>query len=936
MRPSFTPADWLAVKRLYDAAAALAGPARESVLADADVTDAVRSEVRSLLEFEPDRQDVDGATGGFLSEPAAATALLDSAAEASVTVRTGERLGAWQIVRRLGSGGMGDVFEARRADGSFEGRAAVKLIKRGMDSQAVLQRFAQERQALARLHHPNIATLLDAGLSSDGLPYFVMEFVDGVPIDKAARRLPIEQRIALFLQLADAVAYAHRNLLVHRDLKPGNVLVTAHGVVKLLDFGIAKALDPLDSLAASGVSGTSTDPLNDTTVGTARPFTPNYASPEQVRGEPVGTATDIYSLGVLLYQLLTGVRPTGRDATTPAQAARGVLDEAPTRPSSLPGHITNDPDWLTTRKRLAGDLDKVLLKALEKPVARRYGSVDGFVQDVRAYLAGYPVSARAATWRYVGSKFIARHRVPATAAALAALSLVAGTGVALWQAHEARLGRDEARRRLADVRSVTHDLVFRFGDAIAYLPGGMNIKEDLLNATLAQLQRLADGPGGDAATVADIAALHARLAELQGADTAPSTERPKQALVHADQAIALGAQVWSERKADRQFANWLARAYQIRAQRQRAAGELDAALLTLTQEHTLVAESLALQTRDDERAWLLFNLASTLFLESQLLDALTQPSLGRPDEALLRMNQAEQTYRRVLALGDKVLDALDASGRPEEPKTRAGLLHGLASAQEGRALVRLKHDDPALALADAQAAMLTQQQVLALDPLQVPWHDGLMSKANTLATVALRLGLAEPALQAAQRSWDEATALAKSEGPQSRWGQSLPTLAHQYGRALAAVGRHAEALPVFESSIAAWAARAKSGPAVNPNAQRRIGWMRTQLSRSQQALGRHGLALSLAREASAGLQAASLQSPQARDLLLNLGEALAWQAQIEPAAAAGLRGQASAAYDRAGGLSPLKAEHAAARAALPAQHSGVGANTIRVSQAWPR
>ena len=913
--PSFTPADWLAVKRLYDETVVLGGPAREAHIADADVAEAVRSEVRSLLAFEPGRWegDGDGATGGFLSEPAAVAALVGSVALTEATARTGDRLGAWQIVRRLGSGGMGDVFEARRADGSFEGRAAVKLIKRGMDSEAVLQRFAQERQALARLHHPNIATLLDAGLSADGLPYFVMEFVDGLPIDEAARSLAIEQRIALFLQLADAVAHAHRNLLVHRDLKPGNVLVTARGEVKLLDFGIAKALDPLDPLEVPAASGAL---ANDTTVGAARAYTPNYASPEQVRGEPVGTATDIYSLGVLLYQLLTGVRPTGRDATTPAQAARGVLDETPTRPSSLPGHITKDPDWLTTRKRLAGDLDKVLLKALEKPVARRYDSVDALVRDVRAYLAGYPVSARAATWRYVSGKFIARHWVPVMAASLAALSLVAGAGVALWQAHEARLGRDEARRRLADVRSVTHDLVFRFGDGIAYLPGGMNVKEDLLNATLAQLQRLADGPGGDAATVADIAALHARLAELQGADTAPSTERPKQAQAHADQAIALGAQAWPERKADHQFVNWLARAYQIRAQRQRAAGELDAALQTLTQERTLVAESLALQTRDDERAWLLSNLAGTLFLESQVLDALNLPSLNRPDEALLRLNDAEQTYRRVLALGDKVLDALDAAGRPEEPKTRAGLLHGLASAQEGRALLRLKHDEPALGLADAQAAVLTQQQVLLADPLQVPWHDGMMLKSNTLATTLLRLGQAEPALQAAQRSWDEAKALAKSEGAQSRWANALPTLAHQYGRALAAVGRHTEAAAVFESSIAAWTTRAKNGPAVNPNAQRRIGWMRTQLSRTQQALGRHALAVTLAREASAGLRAASVQSPQARDLLLTLAEALAWQAQLEPAAAASLREQARAAYDRARALSTLKAEHAVARAAL--------------------
>lgn len=291
-----------------------------------------------------------------------------------------------------------------------------------------------------------------------------------------------------------------------------------------------------------------------------------------------------------------------------------------------------------------------------------------------------------------------------------------------------------------------------------------------------------------------------------GTDNAPSTERPKQALAHADPAITLGAQVWAARKADRQFANRLARTYQIRAQRQRAAGELEPALQTLTQERTLVAQSLALQTREDERAWWLANFAATLFLESQLLDAPNLPSLNRPAEALLRLTDAEQAYRWVWGLGDNIMDWLDAAARPEEPKARAGLLHGLASLPEGRALVRLKHDEPGLALADAladaQAAVLTQQ-ALALDPLQLPWHDALMSKSNTLATVLLRLGQAEPALLAAQRSWDEANALAMSEGAQSRWGTTLPTLAQQQGRALAAVGRHAEVVPLFKASIPA-------------------------------------------------------------------------------------------------------------------------------------
>ena len=316
-------ARWAQIKAAFDAASGVPLAQRQGLLAASGLPADAMAEVLSLLAHH------DQATQGavFMAE-SAADALAESAAEAA---SPGQRLGAWEIVRAIGAGGMGEVFEARRADGQYEGRAAVKLLKRGMDSAAVLQRFAQERPALARLSHPHIARLLDAGASDQGLPYFVLEYVQGQPIDEAVKPLTLDQRLRLFLQLAEAVAYAHRNLLVHRDLKPGNVLVDAEGQVKLLDFGIAKALDPLE-----GTDG-------NTTVGGQRPYTPNYASPEQVRGEPVSTATDIYSLGVLLYQMLTGTRPTGRNATTPAEAARSVLEDEPTRPCRLSAREAVDP-----------------------------------------------------------------------------------------------------------------------------------------------------------------------------------------------------------------------------------------------------------------------------------------------------------------------------------------------------------------------------------------------------------------------------------------------------------------------------------------------------------------------------------------------------------------------------------------------------------------
>ncbi|NNF59162.1 MAG: serine/threonine protein kinase, partial [Rhodothermaceae bacterium] len=396
---------WTQVQALFESALERAPAEQTAFLRDACGDDtALYREVRSLLQVEV-HSLLDGGALNALNLSAMLSA-------------EGEQVGPYRIEREIGMGGMGTVYRAERHDGQFEQTVALKLIKRGMDSEAVVQRFQAERQLLARLEHPHIARLLDGGLHADGRPYFCMEYVEGEPITAYcdARALPVEARLRLFEDVCAAVRYAHQNLVVHRDLKPSNILVTTEGTVKLLDFGIAKLLDD----EADGLL---------TRTG-ERVLTPAYAAPEQVRGAPVTTATDVYALGVVLYELLTGRRPHTSDTADRAEVEQAILTTEVERPSTAIGrtHTTETgagrktlaPEGVahvrdTTperlKRQLRGDLDTIVLKALRKEPERRYASAEGLLNDLRALRANQPIAARPDTVGYRLRKYVQRHRL---------------------------------------------------------------------------------------------------------------------------------------------------------------------------------------------------------------------------------------------------------------------------------------------------------------------------------------------------------------------------------------------------------------------------------------------------------------------------------------------------------------------------------------------
>ncbi len=591
------------VEALFEAALERPTEARSAFLDEACPDTAIRSEVSALLRAHAQ-------SGGLLDAGAVGIAL-----QALGGPAPGKRIGAYRLVRELGRGGMGIVYLAERDDGHFQRQVAIKFIIPGPTTAELVQRFLAERQILAALDHPCVARLLDGGVTGEGWPYYVMEYVDGEPLDVHARRrgLSLDQRLRLFCEVAHAVHDAHRKLVVHRDLKPSNILVTAEGQVKLLDFGIAKLLEG----EAPERGGLAVAPETRTGV---RLMTPEYASPEQVRGDPITTAADVYSLGVVVYELLAGRRPFDLGGRSLPQIEWVVCEVEPPPVSSVA------PAAL--RRRLRGDLDRIVAHALRKEPGRRYASAEQFAEDVERFLAGEPVQARADSAGYRARKFVRRHRMPVAMLTLLFVSL-AGYGLTL-----------QVKNR-------------RISAALVEAQAGAEKAAELSDFLLALFEPRGSDPSVDSVLIRTLVERAEQRAEVVAASPAAATAaltalgrvyrhlgRYEDAVERLEQALARAREAYGDAHLQVADVQWvLADAYQLVGRRADADRELQAALATLRAQ---------LGGRHPRVAYVLSQLAK-----------------NHRDQG--RLEEAERTARQALAIRQAAL-------RPDDPDLVSSML----------------------------------------------------------------------------------------------------------------------------------------------------------------------------------------------------------------------------------------------------------------------
>ncbi len=650
--------------------------------------------------------------------------------------RAVEAFGPYRVLRELGEGGMGIVYLAERSDGQFTRQVAIKRIGRVAPDIELLRRFSDERQILARLDHPNIARLLDAGLDAAGIPYLVMERVVGVPLTLFCREraLGVDRRLKLFVKICAAVQHAHQNLVVHRDIKPGNILVTPEEEPKLLDFGIAKLVSDVDS--------------GDATRTTHRALTFDFASPEQVRGEPVNTSSDVYSLGVVLYELLTDRKPYECGSRSVAEAVRLVCDFVPPEPS--------DAAPRERRAALAGDLDIIVRKALEKSPSDRYPNVADLAADVTAYLEHLPIRARRPSLRYRARKFARRHRVGVAVAAFAMVLLATGISAVLWQARIAERERRRAEARFQDVRRLANSVIYELHDAIANLPGATDARHLLVTRALEYLDRLAGEARDDQELQRELADAYQRIAQVQNVGLGANVGGTRGALESYGKALAIRRSL-----ADRSPNEWkdvlgLALVEFDLGTLERATGELakaEQSFLSTASRFEMLAGRDALPDAHQRLAAVYQRLAELQTFQGRRDRALHWAEKAhseaesawraRPEDSASRSGLAAASYELAVALAneEKYAEALERT-RSARALLEAGLRENPLDARQTRVLLFVLHGESTYLWQQGDIHAAIEVREHALDVAEEAWRRDRKDRWSqaAVAVAANRLG----------------------------------------------------------------------------------------------------------------------------------------------------------------------------------------------------
>ncbi len=841
-----TPERWQLVKSVLADALAIELGSRAVFLANACVGDAeLKAEVESLLAEQEHahsfiEQPAFNQEHSFLGDE---TLPLIASNNASTAAAHHQQIGPYKILRELAHGGMGAVYLAERDDAEYRQQVAIKLIKSGMDSAFVLQRFRAERQILATLNHPNIARLLDGGTTADGAPYLVMEYVEGQPLDQYCdnQNLSTLARLKLFRQVCAAVQYAHQRLIIHRDLKPGNMLVTADGVVKLLDFGIAKLL-----------TGESSGQTMDATATGVRLMTPAYASPEQIKEEPITTASDVYSLGVVLYELLTGHRPYHLKSMQPQELLRAVCETEPERPSAAITRIeagrstdsqtpiTLTPEFVSKtrdgqpdklRRRLQGDIDNIVLMAMRKEPERRYASVEQFSEDLRRHLEGLPVIARKDTLAYRSGKFMQRNTLALSAAALILVTLM--TGIVMTTRARAR-----AERRFNDVRKLAKAVVFDYSDAIDKLPGSTPVRQRIVSDALEYLDSLSREAGNDRALKLELAEAYQRIGNIQGNGYYSNLGDTEGALTSYRKALALQESLAADEPKNLDVRRHLARTYTLMGDVLWDMGKLNETLESYNRallfREAAVAENPV--NVEDKR-----ELAKLLLSLGDLNGSDGLPNLGHTDTAAAY-------YKKSFVMSEAL-----AAAQPQNTDLQSDVFEGLLRIGDIQRIT----GKPEEAARTYHQALVMIEALFAADPHNLYQRTKVGATAQRLGMLLNDNERAAEGLAAIKRALAVMEPLIASESANASFKRNLSVAHNHVVISLLKLNRPAEALAHARQSmtiIETLAAADGSNNAFRSDTaitHRRMGDAFAQLNNVPAALREHRQALGLQEEMSA-------------------------------------------------------------------------------------